>query len=92
MPEIEGRKKSKNGKNKSEPRCSTTDPDSCVMKMADGGFRPAFNRKTPVEPGTKSACHPEEPFDSLRSLRTGSATKDLQMRRCEIKHLRILRS
>ena len=26
-----------------EPRASTTDPDATVMKMADGGFRPAFN-------------------------------------------------
>lgn len=27
----------------SEPRVSTTDPEARVMKMADGGFRPAFN-------------------------------------------------
>jgi transposase len=26
-----------------EPRASTTDPDTQVMKMADGGFRPAYN-------------------------------------------------
>jgi transposase len=26
-----------------EPRVSTTDPDARVMKMPDGGFRPAFN-------------------------------------------------
>jgi transposase len=26
-----------------EPRVSTTDPQARVMKMADGGFRPAFN-------------------------------------------------
>jgi len=30
-------------KNKKEPRASTTDPDARVMKMADGGFRPAYN-------------------------------------------------
>lgn len=28
---------------KKEPRASTTDPDARVMKMADGGFRPAYN-------------------------------------------------
>lgn len=28
---------------KSEPRTSTTDPDARVMKMADGGYRPAYN-------------------------------------------------
>jgi transposase len=27
----------------SEPRASTTDPTARVMKMADGGFRPAYN-------------------------------------------------
>src|SRR5690606_16124750 len=25
------------------PRVSTTDPDARVMKMGDGGFRPAYN-------------------------------------------------
>ena len=28
----------------SEPRVSTTDAEAQVMKMPDGGFRPAFNR------------------------------------------------
>jgi transposase len=32
-----------NGKKVKEPRASTTDPDARVMKMADGGFRPAYN-------------------------------------------------
>lgn len=32
-----------NGKEPKEPRASTTDPDARVMKMADGGFRPAYN-------------------------------------------------
>ncbi len=43
LPEIEERKKSSNGKKKTEARSSTTDPDARVMKMADGGFRPALN-------------------------------------------------
>jgi len=43
LPEIRERKKSNNGKKKSKARCSTTDPDARVMKMADGGFRPALN-------------------------------------------------
>jgi len=43
LPEIEQRKKSNNGKRKSEARSSMTDPDARVMKMADGGFRPALN-------------------------------------------------
>lgn len=43
MEEVERRKKSNNGKKKSKPRSSTTDPRARVMKMADGGFRPAYN-------------------------------------------------
>jgi transposase len=50
MPEIQAAKerqsktlaKSKRGK-VSEARVSTTDPESRVMKMPDGGFRPAYN-------------------------------------------------
>jgi len=30
-------------KKQGEPRVSTTDPEARVMKMADGGFRPAYN-------------------------------------------------
>jgi hypothetical protein len=33
----------RNGKPPNEPRASTTDPEARVMKMADGGFRPAYN-------------------------------------------------
>lgn len=32
-----------NGKKPKPPRASTTDADARVMKMADGGFRPAYN-------------------------------------------------
>jgi transposase len=47
MPEMEA--KIKPGDDK-EARVSTTDPTATVMKMADGGFRPAYN----IEYGT--AC------------------------------------
>jgi transposase len=54
MPEMEakkarnkGGKKSKKGgqkaQKKDEARVSTTDPQATVMKMADGGYRPAYN-------------------------------------------------
>jgi transposase len=43
MQEAEKRKGSNNGKKKQEARTSTTDPSARVMKMADGGFRPAYN-------------------------------------------------
>jgi transposase len=40
LPQIEARKKPDE---KDKARASTTDPDATVMKMADGGFRPALN-------------------------------------------------
>ena len=43
MKEAEKRKRSNNGKKKSEARSSITDATARVMKMADGGFRPAYN-------------------------------------------------
>ena len=43
MDEAERRKRSNNGKKKKEARTSTSDPSARVMKMADGGFRPAYN-------------------------------------------------
>lgn len=41
LPELEAIKR-RNG-SKSEARASTTDAQASVMKMADGGFRPAYN-------------------------------------------------
>jgi transposase len=40
MPQIA---ESKKAKDREKARASTTDADARVMKMADGGFRPAFN-------------------------------------------------
>lgn len=40
MPELEAKKKADD---KEKARVSTTDPEATVMKMADGGFRPAYN-------------------------------------------------
>jgi len=40
LAEIESKKK---GEKKEKARASTTDPEARVMKMADGGFRPAHN-------------------------------------------------
>ena len=40
MPEVEAKKKSSE---KEKARASTTDPEARVMKMADGGYRPAYN-------------------------------------------------
>lgn len=41
MPELEAIKR--RGGSKCEARASTTDAEASVMKMADGGFRPAYN-------------------------------------------------
>ena len=41
LPEVEAKKKT--AADKAKARASTTDPEGRVMKMADGGFRPAYN-------------------------------------------------
>jgi transposase len=49
LAELEAERKRREKTNKKqtakqkEPRVSTTDPEARVMKMADGGFRPAYN-------------------------------------------------
>jgi len=40
LPELEAKKKPGE---KDKARASTTDPEATVMKMADGGYRPAYN-------------------------------------------------
>lgn len=42
LPELEAIKRRNGGKAR-EARASSTDADASVMKMADGGFRPAYN-------------------------------------------------
>lgn len=42
LPEVAAAKK-RNGAKAEDARASTTDADARVMKMGDGGFRPAFN-------------------------------------------------
>jgi transposase len=37
-------------KKQREPRASTTDPQARVIKMADGGFRPAYNLQIAMDP------------------------------------------
>src|SRR5262245_6055301 len=53
MPQMEAKKRKakkksrdkggKKAQNKDEARVSSTDPEATVMKMADGGYRPAYN-------------------------------------------------
>lgn len=44
LEQLPGIRKSKTSvKDKENARASTTDPESRIMKMADGGFRPAYN-------------------------------------------------
>jgi transposase len=43
LPAILATKQRQKGQRPTEARVSTTDPDARVMKMADGGYRPAYN-------------------------------------------------
>jgi transposase len=53
LPDVQKRKKSNNGKKKSEARTSTTVPEARVMKMADAGYRPALNVHMVTDTKTK---------------------------------------
>lgn len=50
MPDAASKKK---GGEKEQARVSTTDPEARVMKMADGGYRPAFNGQFSVDTQTQ---------------------------------------
>lgn len=50
MPEAAAKKKPSE---QDQARVSTTDPEAQVMKMADGGFRPAFNAQFAVDTETQ---------------------------------------
>jgi transposase len=58
LEEIKGKRqqleeKGGNGKKPKEPRASITDADARVMKMADAGFRPAYNVQVTSAAGTQ---------------------------------------
>lgn len=50
LPEVAARKKAAD---RDKARVSTTDPEARVMKMADGGFRPAFNGQLATDTATQ---------------------------------------
>jgi transposase len=50
LPEMEAKKEPQE---KQEARVSSTDPEATVMKMADGGFRPAYNIEYSTTCGNK---------------------------------------
>jgi transposase len=52
LPEIEQAKRRNGGKSE-EARVSSTDAEATVMKMADGGFRPAYNAQLASDCGTQ---------------------------------------
>lgn len=55
LESLRARKAAKTGSDpKKEPRASTTDPESRVMRMADGGYRPAFNMQFGVDTDTRA--------------------------------------
>jgi transposase len=59
LGEVEAVRKKREKKNRNqterqkEPRASTSDPQARVMKMADGGFRPAWNVQVVSAAGTQ---------------------------------------
>ncbi len=51
LPQVAAQRR-RNG-SKGEARASTTDPEARVMKMADGGFRPAYNVQFAADTGSQ---------------------------------------
>lgn len=51
LPSV--REAKKTAKEKENARASTTDPEARVMKMPDGGFRPAFNIELATDTGSQ---------------------------------------
>jgi len=47
--ESQERNRKLNNREPREPRASTTDPETRVMRMADGGYRPAYNMQLAVD-------------------------------------------
>jgi transposase len=47
------RQRRRKPKEKSAVRASTTDPEARILKMADGGFRPAYNAQIKTDPKTR---------------------------------------
>lgn len=69
-----------------EPRVSTTDPDARVMKMPDGGYRPAYNAQLATDSATGvivgvavtasgSDAHQAPPMEEQIERRTGQRPK-----------------
>lgn len=50
LPELEAKKKAAD---QAKARASTTDPEATVMKMGDGGFRPAYNVQFSTDTGSQ---------------------------------------
>lgn len=53
MERLEAERAASPNKGKPAPRVSTTDPQARVMKMADGGFRPAWNAQIVTDPASQ---------------------------------------
>lgn len=53
LKEVKSRKRSNNGKKKTPARVSTTDPEARIMKMPDGGYRPAYNIQLVADTASK---------------------------------------
>jgi hypothetical protein len=54
MEELRELQATKTDEDAKETRASTTDPESRVMRMADGGYRPAFNMQFAVDTDTRA--------------------------------------
>lgn len=55
LPELEAAKR-RNGRDEGEARASTTDPSARIMRLGDGGYRPAYNGQYTTDVGSGLVC------------------------------------
>ena len=55
LPELEAARR-RGGRDEGDARASTTDPEARVMRLGDGGYRPAYNGQYTTDVGSGLVC------------------------------------
>jgi len=67
-------------KKASEPRVSTTDPEARVMKMADGGYRPAYNIQLAVDVNSRAVVGVEVTNEGRDTAQSAPMREQIEQR------------
>ena len=83
MEQLEAKQAKRNKKGnqtqrRREPRASTTDAEATIMKMADGGFRPAYNVQFSTDTASKLIVGVEVPIQGNDSGLMGTMRQQIE--------------